>query len=208
MLRSTILLVTALLFNSCASSTLVGSRDFSKEPYLSVSTPHSSGHGCPVRDDLFVTARHIVQPSFKEINYVTWGTVNNEQWGAASIFKASLSQDLVLMRIIDQKLQRWYPIGNPIPHQRHYGWEFTFDTDNPSDTFRRKLRSSMWLREFAGNIVLNEPATPGASGSCLFNELGQAVGIIVKSSPEFSTTLAVRFMFSQTEIDAFPRIWK
>lgn len=210
MLRSVVAVVVVLGL-SCSTTVqnpaIVGGRDFSKAPYLAVSTADTSGHGCAIRDDLFVTAHHIAHPEGKaRAIHIMWSTANNAQWGQGLVLGAGHGQDIVMVRVVGQKFKRWFPVGKPIQHQQHYWWEYTFDEDEPQNTFRRKLRGAKWLREFAGNIVLDKPASQGASGSCLFNAQGQAVGILVKSSIKLSSSVAVRFQFSQKDVDALPRV--
>jgi hypothetical protein len=109
-------------------------------------------------------------------------------------------QDASLLEVVDEHgLPRWNKIGKPDPGGYHYWWEYTFD--DQSNSYRRKFRRGKWLREYANNIVLEGNAIPGASGSCLFNDKGEAVGLVVAASEELNITVAIRFIFDQAHVD-------
>jgi hypothetical protein len=134
------------------------------------------GHACPIEDTV-LSARHMLESRFpwgKEWSYYMWADgKGNEGWGRGVI--VDKYQDMGMFQVTGTP--SFYPIGSKPKVGDKVWWvqfkegALSFGLDEVKSTTVKHVR--------AGHIVIADAPNPGASGSCLLNQAGEAVGIVV-----------------------------
>lgn len=177
-----LLLAISLSLSSCAASLNHGAAlpgiPLDVDPSIAIFTPDGGGgHACAVGGGV-VTARHVM---WDEENHrflgATWSYQG--QRGGAFVVGESEIQDVVVLELLGGEVE-YLPMGNaPAPGDTLYWYEYDFRTK--SNAYRARRRFGQVLRMVAGHIILDEAPVAGASGTCVINEKGEAVGIIIAS---------------------------
>jgi hypothetical protein len=144
------------------------------------------GHACPC-DGLILTAAHVAHPLYLRnghkdeiISYAWSDHLGNEGYvGSAYLM---LARDLGVLRILSGSPHYYRhapekPVSGDVVSWKEY------DYRSRRHAYAPRIRTATVVRLVAGHLILDDsanpddPANPGASGTCLFNEMGQVVGI-------------------------------
>lgn len=176
-MRLAAILLTFTTLTGCAKS--VNMPDAPPIPYDSVElfTPYGWGQGCPV-DGKIYTARHVLEAKRGVYTHASWGD-RHGNGGLASLIETS---DFVDGAVLQPLKQFPMPVEvGPLTEDLYF---FDFSYENSEDAFTPVVRRAKLVRPIAGRMVVFAPSpTPGASGGCLFNNNGEAVGIVVWGLP-------------------------
>ena len=173
-----LLLVLALSLEACASMAPQGlpGIPLDTDPSISIFTPDGGGgHACPVNGGV-VTARHVM---WDEANrkFIGGSWSYQGQRGGAVVAAESPYQDVVALELVGGEIN-YLPMGAlPEVGATVYWYEYDFRTKK--NIYRARRRFASVLRLVAGHVILDREPTAGASGTCVINEKGEAVGIIV-----------------------------
>jgi hypothetical protein len=191
-----LLTLFSLLFISCATTPTVSRHIPNVEPVkpkeyvldtsavISLLRPAGgAGHACPCEGEIY-TARHVIQPRDVKGNYILDSYYNTFTWedGIGNIGEArgvahNIYKDLGKLELHNHINKRFYSKATSIPKKD----DKVFWQSYEPKSFAPKLRKSEVEFLFAGYVFFKDLPNPGDSGSCLFNEKGEVVGIVVWS---------------------------
>lgn len=132
------------------------------------------GHACPC-DGKVYTAGHVVEPGYgkEELRAFTW----EDGYGNGGKAEGKSRDDYRDLATLDLKggPSIYYPRARTLPEEKDkVYWE---EFENNSYLSKVQDADVMYLK--AGYIFFDKQPNPGASGSCLFNSMGEVVGIVV-----------------------------
>jgi hypothetical protein len=128
------------------------------------------GHACPV-DGQVLSAAHVAFDPRGYARQFSWED-DAGRAGTAKGLELNGYRDLAELTVTHGTPE--YYKGGPPPE---VGSEVTWVQYD--DNLNRKIRSAKVLFYRAGYLFFHKPPQYGASGSCLFDEAGNAVGIVV-----------------------------
>ena len=168
------LLVSAACSSCAGKSVGVVNRASRVDQGVSVFTPTGFGRGCPV-NGMIITARHVVtNPKNGETTNAWWSDSSGND-GYAKIYSVSDAVDGAAL--VPEGPQ--YPVnvrlGKPVVGEEVYWFNYNYGRDSLASQMQR----AKLVRRVGGHLVMSEGATEGASGGCIFNRKGEAIGIIV-----------------------------
>jgi hypothetical protein len=184
------LMLLALLLAGCAGSApeVATTPGITNNPSVAVFTPVGMGHGCPVGSVIY-TARHVVEDAKRGFFHTTWSDAAGHS-GKANLARYSNFADIAIL--VPSGIQPRY-IETGEPTDTLYFWEYDY---TPGKLAMRDVRrKAKYTRTVAGHIVFDGRALPGSSGSCLLNDRGEAVGIIVWTLGEDPRTIGIAVKF-------------
>lgn len=143
------------------------------------------GQACPIEVDgtrAIFSARHLLSKTTSEgvdimLSFIWEDGQGREGWGSAHYLDPF--QDLGLLAISDRGDDPDYrPVSDrrPQPGDHVFWREFNPELEKGLQQIERK---SKVLDVRLGHILIEDAPDFGASGSCLFNSLGEVVGIVV-----------------------------
>jgi hypothetical protein len=145
---------------------------------------HVVAHGCPIRSDLYLTCKHVVRRyTYTQIEKrePCWSNGYAED-GRSVVVRWDVDRDLVFMRATD-------PLGDLKPLSAHY--EIADDMPLIGSSVTILDYDQRWgstvkgfhvTRNDSGHLMYNgatgsKAPLPGSSGSCIWNDEMQVVGI-------------------------------
>ena len=146
------------------------------DPTLAISSANGNGgHACPV-NGYVITAAHVVwDEERKTYVRVAWSDgAGSEGLGEVAAIHPAL--DLVVLQTEGGAI-KFLPAGQIAVGERVYWFEYDFRTRK--NALRARRRFATVLRVVAQHYILDDMPIAGASGSCLLNEQGQVVGLVV-----------------------------
>ncbi len=159
---------------SCASKGTVALNPSRKvDKSVAIFTPGGFGRGCPI-NGFIVTARHVVQKRNNAGYYDVWWSDNFGHDGYGYTKGASEGVDGAV--ILPEKPNKPLQVKTGLPKVGEEVYWFDYDYKNSLAT---KVHRAQLVRRVGGHLILSEGATEGASGGCIFNSKGEAIGIIV-----------------------------
>lgn len=175
------LLAFVLALSGCsACAGKVAVQDEPMPTPIALMNRYGAAHACPVAGYL-VTAHHVAYRSIEtqsgvlEFPQSYLAEDGRGRLGGTKPVAGNEILDLALMTLPYDI--EFYKKGD-LPARGSRVWWIEYN-------FREKIRAYNWLvREAkvintrADHIVLSQPATPGASGTCVFNDANEVVGII------------------------------
>lgn len=145
-------------------------------------TPKGFAHACPVdfgNQAVYFTARHVASHTLPDDTIIyhkfSWED-NLGNKGYAKGTAVSEAKDIGMIEPTHGEPELFVHGSIPPVDSKIYWQEYVLD--NHKNFMRSHIREATVLRFFAGHIVFDEQPTPGASGSCILNEAGEAVGVI------------------------------
>jgi len=175
------LIASALFLNACSACAPRGPAvlpgiPLEIDPSISIFTPDGGGgHACPVAGGV-VTARHVMWDEFnKKFLGASWSYQG--QRGAAFVVGESQFQDVVVIELSGGEVH-YLPMG-ALPEVGDPVYWFEYDFRTKKNAYRARRRTGSVLRLVGGHIIIDSEPVPGASGTCLINAKGEAVGIVV-----------------------------
>lgn len=148
------------------------------DPSIALATVEGGGHACAVGGHV-LTARHVMQDrQTRQYVAAAWSDGRGSE-GFASVVVGHAALDIALLDLMVTRgdgvvfLSR----GEAKVGDRVYWFEYDFRTR--PNAMRARRRVAKVLRIVAQHYILDDVPVGGASGSCLINEQGQAVGIVV-----------------------------
>ena len=188
------LLSLALLLTLCSSCG--GTRRFVEPPpvpvydtSVAVFTPVGFGRGCPVRDHIY-TAQHVLRTPWNNFTGAWWSDRHGNN-GAAKFESASAVVDIAMLHAQGSSSPANVTVGKPGTAI----YFFDYDYSSVETAFDSLLRRGSLLKRIGGYVVFQPAPSKGASGGCLYNKDGEAIGIVVWSIPlsELRVGLGVQF---------------
>lgn len=137
-----------------------------------------SAHACPVADTYALTGRHVAENlETGELRRYRFSTDDGLE-GVVEPVAVLSETDLALMKVMtpDVKL-RAYPVAAHRPQVGDQVAIAGYDWRDQKRAFATRTWDGEVLRIVAGNIVYKNPGEGGSSGSCVWNEQGEVVGI-------------------------------
>lgn len=170
---ATLVLVAFAACSACSKSAAVGDAPgVIENPGVALFTPVGIGRGCPVGGAIR-TARHVLEKETHQGFY-------SAAWSQGDL--NGLAQFAAMSDFVDGAVLE--PLGQPpvmvpigLPTKDLYFYEYSYA--NRRHAFRNKRRSAKLIREVARYVIFSPAPSPGASGGCLFNDRGEAIGIVV-----------------------------
>lgn len=146
------------------------------DPSIALQGPNGSGgHACPV-NGYVITAAHVTyDPHLKGHVNMAWSDGNGGE-GFAQPAGNHPALDIVMLVMVGSPV-RFLPAGKAQVGDTVYWYEYDFRTRKNALRARRRFASV--LRVVAGHYILDGMPVGGASGTCLINNAGEAVGIVV-----------------------------
>jgi len=151
---------------------------FEIDPSISIFTPDGGGgHACPIEGGV-VTARHVMWDEYnKKFLGASWSYQG--QRGAAFIVDESPYKDIVEIELSGGTVT--YLKMGTLPEIDDPVFWFEYDFRTKKNAYRARRRTGNVLRLVGGHIIIDAEPVAGASGTCLINAAGEAIGIIVAS---------------------------
>ena len=144
---------------------------------ITLTTPYGPSHGCYVEGKLY-TARHVVQPFGRPPVNAAWRDGYGNE-GLAVLRAISSFGDLAMLEIVSGEPYLNHPKSRAeVEPGTVLAW-FEYSYQSVPDAFRAKYRKATVTRAIGGVLVLDKLPVPGASGTCVFDEEGAVVGLIV-----------------------------
>jgi len=146
---------------------------------MSLLAVESIGHACPVNGRVY-TAKHNVYnyrapESKQETRGFAWEDGHGNKGIAHTLFWSSYF-DLAML-ITPEGEPEFYERGENPESGSTVRWvEYSRVKE---EAFNQEIGKAKVIHSIAGYIFLDELPTPGSSGSCLIDESGKAIGVIV-----------------------------
>lgn len=146
-------------------------------------------HGCPVSGIIF-TAHHVINPFLNDSpsiqaqeygEYIEWSDSFGNS-GVVTLDIYSPSRDLALLKVMTGDTPVYFRVAENVVVGEAVYW-FEYNWESPDNATFEKLRKSHITEIFAGHAVIYNPPRRGASGSCLFNDSGKVVAVIIWGLP-------------------------
>ena len=185
-----------LLFESVS----VSAKDKPKPPDMTrvirLAGRFNMAHACPIASDLAVTCAHVVDRAPLDMSVppfpMRYDTATEA--GFADVLLVSNADDLAYLAIPNHP---FYPIAPKAPAVGEMLFFLNYDYRKPETVLRPVIASGEVVNIVAGHIYVDTKVFPGASGGCLLNAKGEAVGIA-----------ALRFELDNTNtVLGGPAIW-
>ena len=145
---------------------------------MSLLSMESVGHACPVEGQVYTAKHNVYNTRIPEKAQKVQGFSWEDGKGNFGIAHTQLWNnyyDLALL-VVDGT-PAYYKKGSKPESGEKVRWvEFNEDKDK---IFTQEVKEGKVLHRIAGYIFIDTPPVPGASGSCLVNYDGEAVGVIV-----------------------------
>jgi hypothetical protein len=165
---------------------LLPARLFAAPPMLGTVQVHSFviAHACAV-DGQLVTNRHVIDPRLQFDGAVSlsvrFSTPQGEEGWARTGWR-STSEDLAFL-IPETPLTYYAPRAASAPKQGdHVRW-VGYSWKSRTRAFERKEFGGRVSQITAGHIIVEEPTSQGTSGGCVYDAVGDVVGIISSQVP-------------------------
>jgi hypothetical protein len=143
------------------------------------------GSACPIGPDLVVTAAHMgdLRPFDATVGLFPYPWSSEDgRTGIIVPMRVTSVTDLATYTPVES-LTRWYPRAEKAPEPGEYLWWQEYNFDNKDHAFEREVKKSKVLRVISGHIILREEVEGGASGGCVINARGEAVGVVAFGKP-------------------------
>lgn len=145
------------------------------EGVVRVQVMQERAHGCAVREDVLLTARHVVEDNRdgQLWLYAAWSDgAGNE--GRAVLEDADQARDVVLLRITSGVPGRVHPLASVAPQVGDRVRIAGYDEDHPT---RVRAVETEVLGVEAGHVFYRKSPGFGSSGSCVLNAADEVVAI-------------------------------
>lgn len=146
---------------------------------IALSTILSFGHGCPVGPNIALTAQHIVNPEPLDLK----APMVPVQWSQGSLIGHGTprlpwaDRDLASLRS-DLPFPTTYVVASTIPSRGEVVYFVGFNWSKKRAFEPREVKAKV-IGMVAGQLIYDETAGPGGSGSCVLNAAGEVVAIHV-----------------------------
>ncbi len=182
-------LVLSILFTFLSSPSVFADDPLPEHARASIkmSARWSSSHACAV-DGVVITNAHVVDRRLPTNmgDPIVPATFRYQQVdgpeGIGELFAIIGSADIALVNL-DQYPTYFAPRATEAPAEGDEVSWYEYDLRKNEDAYKRRRRTTRVVTDFAGTLVLKDKATTGASGGCLFNEVGEVVGLMTFQIP-------------------------
>mgnify|MGYP001598672387 FL=1 len=131
------------------------------------------GHACAVGDRV-VTAHHVM---VQNQDHAYWSN-EQEQHGEAESSVVDLFRDFVTITLTNGEWVRYLPLAHTVEVGEKVRW-IQFNQKNENVAMQPEVIESEVIMILGGHLILKDPPTPGASGSCVVNAANEVVGLAV-----------------------------
>jgi hypothetical protein len=128
------------------------------------------GHACPVDGQILATGHQL--ESWQPFR---WSDGKGNE-GIADPERTDKCADLGSLKLRSGSVN-YYERATKAPVVGDRLWLLGFDTSSKSKAFAPRVVDAKVVRVIAGHLFLDDFGKPGSSGSCVFNESGEVVGI-------------------------------
>lgn len=144
------------------------------DPSVQIITPDGgAGHGCPM-NDILVTNAHVMKDD--EGRPIPVAAISHlGMQGVAALVSFSVAFDLALL---EPSIPLTYLPGGDIAAPGDVVYWFEYDFRTVENTMRPRRRVARITRVVAGHYMLDSSPRSGASGTCLINNAGEAIGVV------------------------------
>ena len=137
-------------------------------------TSYGFGRGCPVVG-VIATASHVLSTSYYNKTYGdAWWSDQFGGNGFARRVGVDTAVDGAILEAVGPS-----PTSIPIGDVTETLYFYDYDYSTKEDAFSLTLQRATLVREIGGHIIFDVSPAHGSSGGCLFNDVGDAVGIVV-----------------------------
>lgn len=143
---------------------------------LAVFTAYGSGHGCAIEGNIF-TAQHVMRRrgTTVELDEATWSDAQGRS-GYAKVVARRTAKDLVTLEAIG-KQPEFHLLASPAKVGDSVWW-VDYDFTRKERAFEPVFRAARIQKRIAQHYILDNIPRQGASGGCLFDINGRALGVI------------------------------
>lgn len=136
-----------------------------------------SAHACAVREDILLTAKHVVGEGWR--SGVRWSDLAGNE-GTAVTVDLDVAADLAVLRITRGRPGRVWPLAKTAPKKgdrvRIIGYN--------DDVLKPKVVEAKVIAVDAGHIDYSKSPGPGSSGYCALNDADEVVAINFAYNPD------------------------
>jgi len=182
------LLASTVLLNACSACATKQPAELpgiplEVDPSWAIQTPEGGGgHACPV-NGMVLTATHVMtSEDGSRFVGVAWSDGFGGE-GFARVLRSHNNLDITELEIVGIAGDgvHYLPSGSAKAGEKVFWFEYDFRTR--ANALRAHRRFAKILRIVAQHYVLDEMPVGGASGTCLINERGEVVGLVVAAWP-------------------------
>lgn len=137
------------------------------------------GGACPIGAHEVVTAAHMgdLRPFDNSVGLFPYPFSSALGEGIIVPVRVRSLADLALYESVEP-LTAWYSRAKLAPRLGETLWWQEYDFDSRDHAFDAEVKKSKVVNVLAGHIILREELEGGASGSCVLNSIGEAVGVV------------------------------
>lgn len=130
-------------------------------------------HACAVRDDILLTAEHVVDDRWRAA--VAWSDLAGNE-GTAVTIDTDPARDLAVLRIERGRPGRVWPLAAMAPARGDRVRIVGYDNDDDDPAKPRTVEAKV-IAVDAGHIDYSKSPGYGSSGFCVLNDAGEVVAI-------------------------------
>lgn len=189
-----ILAVAVVVLVGCAARVNVATVEENPWPIDTSKTMQLLGfegiaQACPV-EGIIYTAAHVLLHEFEgRAIPVTGYSFSTDEGNMGTVIAAKIhsTRDIAVL-YVQEGAVNYYKLGpEPEDGDLVYWREYNFEDDILAEI----LVEAYVTRTIAGHIIVDEGPVEGASGGCLFNEDGEAVGVVVWNVADYGAATSI-----------------
>lgn len=144
---------------------------------LAIFTAYGSGHGCAVEGNIF-TAQHVMRRrgTTVDLDEAAWSDAAG-RYGYARVTSRRTAKDLVALEAVGSSEPEYHVLASPAKVGDPIFW-VDYNFTSAKVAYDPVFRTARIQKRIAQHYILTDTPKQGASGGCLFDINGRALGVI------------------------------
>lgn len=149
------------------------------DPDTSAAVPvygrHGIAHACAIGPHELLTSAHVVDHQPFNKSFPLFPVISS--YGHLESYRSLDIEDLAFMRS-ETVLPHYAKLATEEPQPGERVWIVGYDWRTAKNASGKRIWKGRILRVVAGHLVTDFPADYGTSGSCVFNQAGEVLGVV------------------------------